>query len=287
MKKRTKILFLILSLCIEVFATDFEVAGKLQVNGDTEVNGRVIIGQSGDISMGEYITGTPPQPISALVLPKNGLFARYDIAKSYKDIARTLPCIALGDVVQTLADLSGFNRHAYLDVGSTTQYVPNEINGNPVCRNASSDPFLFTINGINIPSTSVIYVLLKSTEATPFIEKLIGRPKAHYSSNPVNFPNYIYPSRNEDTSWVSVPDGLNPGTWQLLVFQFGSSGYVKINNAASKAITSSFTLTDLNFIIQGDLAEYIIYEGLHNPDMGDGLTIRKYFNRKYNLGLGL
>ncbi len=220
--------------------------------------------------------------------PTEHLFARYDAAKGYQDLARTIPSSGDGDPIQVFEDLSGNNRHAVLPSGSNpSQYFMSQVNGNPVARDSQTYSNSYNVTGINTPSTIVIYMLLKSTSSTPFIDVQFGAPKASYSMLPQDQPNYIYLGRPDTASWISAPDGVQTGQWQLLVFQLGPQGYVKIDLANSKAISSSFSLPDLGFGCAGDFAEYLIYDAQHDPTAGVGLDVYRYFNSKYNLNFPL
>ncbi len=219
--------------------------------------------------------------------PQTNIWAHYSGSNAYTDLSRTVLCSQSGvDDVLSLEDLSGNNRHAtVLNAIYKPKWVADGVNGKPVWRSTNGSSDYMKVDNINIPSTSIIYVLLKSTTGTPYANAPSFQPRASYDLTDIN---YFYTGIDgAGGSWIGTPTGKILAQWQLLIYQFSSTGYLKINRGTSSPLAFSFSTKNLNFAMSGDMAEYLIYSGQHNPDTGDGLEVYRYFNRKYNLGFVL
>ncbi len=217
------------------------------------------------------------------VPPLDNIIARYDASKAYQDDARTIPCVNDGDLISTIEDLSGNNRHLTLTTPSNPKPVlhADATNQKPAWKRIAGTSDLHNLSPI--PGPFIIYVLMNvQVDSSIWANTNPGNPNDYQPR--VDFdPVYYYVPFN--TPWQPGPQGIVMNKWVLSVYQMSNNGYFKID--LNPALNHSWAPSLDGFAtgVTGDTAEILIYQGQHDPTAGIGLDVYRYFNSKYNLNL--
>jgi hypothetical protein len=226
----------------------------------------------------------------------------WESTQAYTDVSNTSPCVNNGDLVYSMKDLSGNNRHL---IQPTSIYRPEfRKNGTPLFPRInfkgrmSGQLNQCDISDLTRPATIYTVALYEGSYNCALLSL---SPNANDGNG---FELYSQGIGGDDFHLVQIRADTTNGfpTEQLdhvdmMQININSSGFISavigdnspIDNNISPTPFTQFRFggaTPTDTYYNGSLALYecLLYKSAHSLNSGDGLLVKQYLNAKYNLG---
>lgn len=229
--------------------------------------------------------------------PTANQYAWYSADEAYAETTGTPATKVTTDstLIGSLKDLSTNNRHLLVNgTNSKPTFLTSQVNNKPAIRFDGVDDNLRNQSGA-FPVSYSLYLVLKQRAWTSG-EAIFSDIGANTLLNQAGTSPNFRSASNASTPMNTTNATLNQYLLVSLVYDAAGNSKLGVGNDFVSTSTSIGTTRGVGFDLGSgivgsyadfDLAEAIIYNAAQDPTSGDGLTVRKYLDAKYNLGLGI